>query len=87
MDYRSTARPQNSPTSGRWQRVHFPSAGGPGDPPVRLDGRIAGFDDGLRHPAVLLLHPNPAHGGTMDNKILRAVADTVYPLRRGQPAL
>lgn len=83
MDYRSTARSAHSPTSGQWQRVQFASAGGPGDPPVPLDGRVAGFDDDLRHPAVLLLHPNPAHGGTMDSKILRAVADTVYPLGVG----
>ena len=83
MDYRSVSRPQNSPTTGRWTRVTFPSAGEPGDPPVRLDGRMAGFEDDLRHPAVLLLHPNPAHGGTMDSKILRAIADTVYPLGVG----
>src|SRR4051812_36955557 len=83
MDYSSVGPPQHSPTSGQWQRVQFPSAGGPGDPPVPLIGRMAGFDDHLRHPAVLLLHPNPAHGGTMDSKILRAIADTLYPLGVG----
>src|SRR5436305_12846847 len=69
-----------SPTSGKWVRVQFPSAG---EPSVTLEGRIAGFADGARHPAVLLLHPNPAHGGTMDNKILRALADALYPLGVG----
>ena len=43
-----------------------------------LEGKTAGFADGERHPAVLLLHPNPAGGGTMDSKILRAVADAMY---------
>ncbi len=83
MDYSSVGPTHHSPTSGHWRRVQFSSAGGPGDPPVQLTGRIAGFDDDLRHPAVLLLHPNPAHGGTMDSKILRAVADTLYPLGVG----
>lgn len=48
-----------------------------------LEGRIAGFADGAPHPAILLLHPNPAGGGSMDSKILRAVADAVYPLGVG----
>src|SRR5947199_8458923 len=74
-DQHSPSTPEKSPTSGHWQRVHFPAA----DPAVTLVGRVAGFDDGQRHPALLLLHPNPAHGGTMDNKILRAVADALYP--------
>ena len=50
---------------------------------MTLVGRMAGFADGARHPAILLLHPNPAHGGTMDNKILRAIADALYPLGAG----
>jgi alpha/beta superfamily hydrolase len=45
---------------------------------VLLEGKIAGFAEGARHPAVLLLHPTPAGGGTMDSKILRAVADAMY---------
>ena len=73
-------RGQHSPTTGRWQRVTFPSAG---PDAVPLEGRVAGFADGARHPAVLLLHPNPAHGGTMDNKLLRAIADAVYPAGTG----
>jgi alpha/beta superfamily hydrolase len=72
-----------SPTAGHWQRVRFPSSGGTGVLYVSLEGRVAGFSDGARHPALLLLHPNPAHGGTMDNKILRALADALYPLGVG----
>jgi alpha/beta superfamily hydrolase len=43
-----------------------------------LEGRLAGFADGARHPAIVLHHPNPSGGGTMDSKILRAVADALY---------
>src|SRR3954453_5793873 len=72
-----------SPTAGLWHLVHFPSSPAEGEPPVTLEGKIAGFHDGARHPAILLHHPNPVGGGTMDNKILRAVADALYPLGVG----
>jgi alpha/beta superfamily hydrolase len=67
-----------SPTTGLWKPVHFPSSAAGGEPPVMLEGRIAGFDDGQPHPAILLHHPNPVGGGSMDSKILRAVADALY---------
>src|SRR5689334_10258973 len=82
-DHGNSAHVAPSPTARHWRRVRFPSGGGPGVPYVSLEGRMVGFDDGARHPALLLLHPNPAHGGTMDNKILRAIADAVYPLGMG----
>ena len=74
-----------SPTAGLWRPVHFPSSAAEGAPPVMLEGKIAGLHDGARHPAILLLHPNPVGGGSMDSKILRAVADALYP--RGVGAL
>ena len=74
-----------SPTAGLWQPVQFPSSAAGDEPPVLLKGKIAAFADGARHPAVLLHHPNPSGGGTMDNKILRAVADALY--LRGAGAL
>jgi uncharacterized protein len=77
-----SAKPQ-SPTTGLWRPALFPSSSAGGEPPVMLEGRIAGFADGVRHPAVLLHHPNPAGGGSMDSKILRAVADALYPLGVG----
>jgi len=67
-----------SPTAGHWRPVSFLSSDAAGEPPVLLEGKIAGFADGARHPALLLHHPNPAGGGTMDSKILRAIADALY---------
>lgn len=75
--------PASSPTTGLWRSVQFPSSAAGGEPPVMLDGRLAGFDDGEPHPAILLHHPNPVGGGSMDSKILRAVADALYPLGVG----
>lgn len=72
-----------SPTTGLWHPVGFPSSAARGDPPVMLEGKLAGFDDGRQHPVLLLHHPNPAGGGSMDSKILRAVADALYPLGVG----
>ncbi|HMA35980.1 MAG TPA: alpha/beta fold hydrolase [Chloroflexia bacterium] len=71
-----------SPTSGLWRPVQFPSSAAGGESPVMLEGKLAGFADGPR-PAVVLHHPNPAGGGSMDSKILRAVADALYPLGVG----
>lgn len=68
----------HSPTTGHWRSVQFLSSAAGGEPPVTLEGRIAGFHDGQRHPAVLLHHPNPVGGGSMDSKILRAIADALY---------
>ncbi len=69
---------QPSPTTGLWRPVEFASSAAGDEPPVLLEGRIAGFSEGDRHPALLLHHPNPSGGGSMDSKILRAVADALY---------
>src|SRR5205814_10179971 len=61
-----------------WKPVHFPSSAAGGEPPVMPEGRLVGLDDGEQHPAILLHHPNPVGGGSMDSKILRAVAGALY---------
>jgi alpha/beta superfamily hydrolase len=59
----------------RTERIRFPSAG---EYPVPLEGELqwlARADMPLRRAGVVVCHPDPRYGGTMDNRVVRSLAD------------
>src|SRR5438105_15911178 len=57
----------------RPRHVAFAGSATEGEEAPQLEGRLHTFTDGALHPGVVLLHANPAGGGTMDMQIMQAI--------------
>src|SRR6476659_4273790 len=68
----STPLPTDPTSSIIARHVRFAGSAASDQAPM-LEGRLSAINDGTLHPAGLLLHANPAAGGTMDMKVMLAV--------------
>lgn len=56
------------------QRISFPCGN------LNLEGILTQPSETKKHPAIIVCHPHPLHGGNMDNSVVSAVCNTLDQL-------